>query len=441
MPNDLNIGTVRIGNLIDFDPDTPDRKVQLERTADSIRLTIPWDHCEDTYAAWFSAETLLSTKPAAETTGIPNRLMFADHNGSVMLLGCRVSQLNPIFFGAGLGIIIVEYAVFGFWGDLDLDNVESLRSEVSGLRMWAGLSSVDRDRASAVPATGPRTVTYTLKDGDPIDVGGPSGLRLVPSWHATDDYFSDETVLRNFAKVETSYLEPSAWTKHLESHYALRDLLTISSWIPETVLLDAVFKVDPSPSDDPTSRSGSWLRVIAAHAEEETAGSAPRMHLINYLDLRKEGLLRWLRLRTAFARAIDPFLVSALTLNPRISIELAQVCMGMEALAYLIVQRDDGATPKAAANMSIAARLERVGRPLADVIPFDVAEWAQSTADAYNAIKHANRTLSSDIDMLNRWRETVLVFRLWIAVELGVDRTALGHRIATDPMSEAYRLI
>ena len=441
MVNDLGIGTVRIGDLIDFDPDTPDKNVQLSRTADSITLTIPWNHANDVYAKWFSPEVLLSRGDREEADRLPSVLMFVDHNGPVTLVGCRVSHLSPVFFGPGLGIITAKYAVLGAWGLSHLEEVNSLRTEVTGLRIWAGLSSVGWQDTSPSPGALSRTVKYTLHDGDPIDIGGPSRLRFVSGWSATNDFFSDDTVLRDFAKVETSLPDPVVWSRHLDIHYAIRDLLTISSWAIEAVIPEAVFKVDPVAADEDSAPSGSWYQVVAAARADDEPTPGPRLHLIKYLDLGPSGVLRWLSLRQEFARAIDPIVVSALSQDRRIAIELSQVCMGMEALAYLVVLRDDGISRKDAANMSIAGRLERIGRPLADIVSFDISEWADSTAKAYNAIKHANRTLHSDLDMLNRWRETVLIFRLWLASELGVHHQSLIHRLATDSMNEPYRIL
>lgn len=73
------------------------------------------------------------------------------------------------------------------------------------------------------------------------------------------------------------------------------------------------------------------------------------------------------------------------------------------------------------------------------VLPFDVQAWAERTADAYNAVKHANRSLADPIDMVNCWRESVLIFRIWIAQDLGVTLTDLAKRLQSEPQSSPYR--
>ncbi|GHG46331.1 hypothetical protein GCM10011331_06290 [Flavimobilis marinus] len=72
------------------------------------------------------------------------------------------------------------------------------------------------------------------------------------------------------------------------------------------------------------------------------------------------------------------------------------------------------------------------------MLPFNGAAWAAATADAYNAVKHANRTLPDPVDLANRWRESVLVFRIWLALELGVEPDALKARVERDRQIHPY---
>lgn len=60
------------------------------------------------------------------------------------------------------------------------------------------------------------------------------------------------------------------------------------------------------------------------------------------------------------------------------------------------------------------------------MLPFDGATWAPDATDAYNAVKHANKTLPDPVDLANRWRESVLVCRIWLALELQIHPYVAG---------------
>ncbi|WP_177191246.1 hypothetical protein [Flavimobilis marinus] len=42
------------------------------------------------------------------------------------------------------------------------------------------------------------------------------------------------------------------------------------------------------------------------------------------------------------------------------------------------------------------------------------------------------------MDLANRWRESVLVFRIWLALELGVEPDALKARVERDRQIHPY---
>jgi len=103
-----------------------------------------------------------------------------------------------------------------------------------------------------------------------------------------------------------------------------------------------------------------------------------------------------------------------------------------EALGYLLAQRELGMTPTQANALTFLKRLDIVANRLRGVLPFVVPGWSKGAADNYNAIKHANRTLPEAVDLANCWRECVLVFRGWIALELDVDTITLVSRLSGD---------
>jgi hypothetical protein len=120
------------------------------------------------------------------------------------------------------------------------------------------------------------------------------------------------------------------------------------------------------------------------------------------------------------------------------------MAIGLEALGYLIAMRDDGKTEDEANSLSYKERLLRIAQDVSGVLPFVNKTWAQTMATAYNSLKHVNRR-SQPIPMVaNCWREGTLLFRAWIAAELGLDHEEIKSRLARDrhayPLVEASRL-
>jgi len=60
--------------------------------------------------------------------------------------------------------------------------------------------------------------------------------------------------------------------------------------------------------------------------------------------------------------------------------------------------------------------------------------------EPYNSVKHANRASPEVLSMLNGMRESLIVFRLWVAGRLGADSRQTLLRLKQDPMSQPYEL-
>lgn len=125
MANTLELGTQRIGQLVDFDEDTPVVTVTLARNERGISLRVPWTSRQDPYRRWFYNPTANDVRP------VPPTLQFLDLHGSVVLIGCRARgfESNP---HEGVGHVWAQYAVLGSRRP-EFARPHGLRSEVSGL--------------------------------------------------------------------------------------------------------------------------------------------------------------------------------------------------------------------------------------------------------------------------------------------------------------------
>lgn len=440
MPNELAVGTRRVGDFIDFYPGTPEVKVTLERSESGISVTIPWSDSDSQYAQWFTEHMPVMGIPAApEALPVPQRVLFEDSHGSVLLTRCWPRGFHSNLGGPGSGTLWARAAILGPRDNLEFERPDGLQTEISGLRAWLGVSSwdethtwVDRRR---------RTATFTSHDAPVIEVGEYKGVTLEfqPGARILSEEGGDRRVLLDFVRCVTRSKEPLDWDTHGQFHRAVRDLLVVSRWHPEScVEVLALRRDDPLRTMDGKTHGEQWRSVVVAEGERTPSPSGHRAHLLQYEELGTDGILRWLSLRNAFARAVDP-VISSIELRRATTANtlLAHTGPGLEALGYLLMLRD-GESERTAARANLQTRFERILSDLDECLPFDGPTWASKTVAAYNGLKHANRDEPDPVDVVNAWRESVLVMRAWIAVELGTSVDEVKIRLAADPQRHPY---
>ncbi|WP_134768574.1 HEPN domain-containing protein [Nocardioides sp. 1609] len=438
MPNKLERGTSRVGELIDFNAETPEVQVTLARTNKGISITIPWSDPTSPYAGWFLHEDAAFGRTRAKAPApppVPRRVLFNDSYGPVLLIGVRARGFHANLFGPGSGTLWARAAIIGVHEDADFDQPHIMRSSISGLREWLGIKSW---RTSWGADEDPRHLFWPDSPGA-IEVGQRDGISLTfnPAWQVDPE--EDEIHLRELLWCRTRSDEPRTWEDHLKDHYGVRDLLVLSRWRRETCIVATIARTDdflPSADDDPSEHWQS-RNVVVPEDEPSPPPSRYRPHLMRYADLGQEGIRRWLTLRDEFGRALDP-VISCIGLTDATPHTLLAHCgPGLEALGYLLMLRD-GASPRAARDASLQSRFQRILVDVGECLPFDGEQWMASTVTTYNGLKHANRTAPDELDVINAWRSSVLVVRAWVAIEIGVDVGAVRERLLEDPQRHPY---
>lgn len=439
MANELPIGKQRAGRLVDFDPDTPEVQVTLERTEHGVKVTLGWAGRDNPYAEWFDPNGTWTWRPVQENTAprvLPKRLIFSDSHGDVLLTGCRSGGYHWSSNGLGSGTIWAHAAILGVDDDVDYANPHGVQTEVSGLRRWLEATSWKLDLNYDDEG---RTARIESVRTPPIEIGTFNGIAFEArkTWWIREDEEHDRTTLEDLVWLRTRGTEPVEWSVHMELHHAIRDLLVLSRWREETCVTVHAFRGDDLVKMlDGSTRGEQWRDVIvpSENRDEPTGGSL--RHLVAYTDLGIEGIARWISLRNEFARALDP-IISCIDLHAHANTLLAHTGPGLEALGYLLLLRD-GLPKDKARSATLHERLERILEDISPAIPFHGPTWVDSTVAVYNALKHANRALPDEVDVANAWRESVLATRIWVAIELGVDPNKITERLRTDKQRNAY---
>lgn len=424
MANKLDDGESRIGNLYDGDPSTPQPRAVLERRKGQVTLKISWDEGETkVYERWFSAGIEYSDDPDQTNYryDVPDELLFMDTSGPVHLVGCRMVTASHSFgANGGFGVIAARYVVFdGFASAASFATIHGLRSTVTGLRQWTGISSIRFDFRGE---NGERLERPTWVAKPPAAIQLAPELRLVPAWQS--ERVGDQVILSEKLSVETVFEDPQEWVDHEAIHRRVRDLLVISQWRREQISDLYARRVEDERGSDAT-----WSPVLHDRPVEAPKTQQFRSDLVEFNDLGVEGLRRWLEIRETFARAIEPLVASVYMEQATIETAISQIGIGLEALGYLIAIHDGGKSPNRAGNLKYTDRFNLIGAPVADAVSFDIETWAKATAVAYNSVKHAELDLPEIRELVRVWRQSTLVFRCWTATRLGIEQQVLKKRI------------
>ncbi|MDM8084045.1 reverse gyrase [Cellulomonas cellasea] len=438
MPNELEMGTRRVGDLIDFQQDTPEVKVTLERSDKGISVLVPWSDPESPYAQWFLRDDgHIETPPQPGSLPAPKRVQFHDSHGVVLLIRCFPRGYHSNVLGPGSGTLWARAAIIGVGRNVEFERPHGMQTEISGLRAWLGITSWQEEHDWS---GGHRGICLSSKRTLDIDVGEFDGfsLRFRPGWRIAHEDGGDRRVVLDLVHCVTGSEDPRGWDEHEQLHRAVRDLLVLSRWNPEScVVRRAMHREDPLRTLDGREHGEQWRDVVVPDDTLAAPPSGYRDHLLTFAELKEEGIVRWITLRDAFARALDPVISGLDIRKASPSTMLAHTGPGLEALGYLLIVRD-GNSERDARRATLQERFVRILADLGDCLPFDGPGWATDTAAAYNGLKHANRAEPNPVDVLNAWRTSVMVVRAWVAIELGTPEDVVKVRLARDPQCRPY---
>lgn len=438
--NTLVEGNARLGWLIDGNPGTAEIAVMLQDTGDQIVLTVPTKGMarEGSYDRWFMPGVQFADDPDRTNHSYkpPRVLMFVDNDGAVVLVGCRAvggrSNLN-----AGLGRIVPNFAVLG-GRNLMYAKVNGMRSELPGLAPWSGQRSVhtepETDDAGRV-----QKVQVSLDSPPPVPLAHKMNLTMRPTWRTSYPDNIGTFAAHDVVELETTTKRPRPWSDHLEAHVAVRELLVLSAWRHL-----GFHHLYVNREDDPVrvasgeSRGPRWGEV-ATHLlpKHEAWDQAPRF-LFTFQDIGPTGIRRWLRLRTRFARAMQPLVGIADQRDAYWKTRMVQSGIALEALGYQIEVDQGGRNLDKRGQLAYMKALDAVLEEL-DFVPLDdVDDWKQRSRDCYVSVKHPDNALPDSLELANTLRENLLVTRVWLATRLGCPKTTLERRCERDPLSKEY---
>lgn len=439
MANELRRGEPRLGFIYDGIPDTPYVSVELRRTDDDIEFRLPWtSEYNGLHQRWFAGQSAHwgdDPDQSRYSYEVPDRMLFEDEQGSVVLVGCRSAGYTTNVL-RGIGTATVDFAVLGARDATRYDKVNGIRSEVEGLGSWLGVRSLthghtlnDDNRIDSL--------TLTLKAPPPAQLARALNLTAIPSFRSGAGAHPDQTVVDERYLVQTFVTKPRDWWEHLDLHFAIRDLMRLATWRRLNFLAhESTRDDDPIRMLDGSRKGRAWRSVETGR----TAVAAERLKvsgldlLFRHQDVSSTGLAWWVDLHRREPRVVQPFLRLLELSEASIETHIAQMGMGFDALGFKLALAA-GLSRSKAKEESIEARISRVADGTRAQLPFDRHDAAARISTAYNSVKHANRAVPAGVDLVLAYRMGIQLFRAWSLVGLGVSPETATSQLERDRIS------
>lgn len=443
--NKLDVGQSRIGLMIDGLPETPRVAVKLERTRNEIEVTIPFlDGHSDVYQYWFSSGIMYGDDPHKTKRRYepPESIGFYDANGSVGLVGSRAAgSKTNVGADIGEGRIVFDYMILGANSGAAYESINGLRSEVEGLGTWIGLRSLNAEQELKDGRLA--AVNLRLQSSPAIRAGRRLNTEFQSNWRYGPGAGPDQTTISERMQVSTQIKKSVSWKDHFRVHFTLRDLLRVAAWRPlNFVSHETMSTSDPLRTIDGKAHGSQWLPVITYRTGiTEMATKLNGMDfLFSYNDVGSKGPGRWINLSDQFERGLTP-LVGLLELEgASLEAHLAQVGIGFEMLGYdLLIEAGWSKTGAKAVNF--AGKVRAVSSAVGDMLPFSADDFPDLIRRTYVGIKHADNVRPDFQEMHLAYRQSIQVFRAWVALRLGVPKVKLKAALERDPVSRHIRQI
>lgn len=415
----------------------------LERTDEAIQLTIPTKGMferDDPYGRWFSSGVEYGDDPDRTRFRYtpPSSLLFNDHRGHVSLIGCRQDAASFSSNGAGFGRVVAEYAVLGGRSWADFERVNGVRTELTGLAEWTGISS---GRAEVKSDEVNRTLEYTITMRSPAaqPLARNKNLTLEPSWRSSVPA-PGTIATHDVIQIATTSKRPEAWDGLLAPHRAVQDLLSLSAWKQFGFSrIEVGVAEQPNRHEKPAdgeNRIMVWSEVVTHRLRLADTAPADVTFLFKFADIGAAGVQRWLRLRSKYERALLPLIGIIDERGLFVETRVAQTGIALEALGFQLASDGaNGSRLNARGQITYNDAMEAI---LADmpVVPVpDVEAWKERSRLSYMGVKHADNPTPDIVTLVNAYRENALVLRYWIAGRLGCATETLSRRLDRDPLS------
>lgn len=333
--------------------------------------------------------------------------------------------------GVGVITIIPEYAVAGV-ACKDFGTIDGMLTSMDGLSQWLGLSCF-RWGSEGLKQT------LTVEDTPETAIGLSDGLGYVQKWFIRSH--PDSVDLENRVWLKT-FLPQTSWPEHLRVHDLISELMSIADCRTHGYRDMKVYKATSDIGFSEEIDWNEWHDVLSYNpVVDRNAHDCETKYLFCYEDLPKGSIAKWRKLRDSCAQGVI-ILLYLIREFDNIAIETKAVLTGimLEYIGEYIecskildedTRCDEGSDDKPETGfrrlMTLLLKCFGGSVPLVDSL-----EWKDCMRRAYMGNKHPDAKKATLDEMYLAVMESMLLVRMWIGVQVGVDLKKMRGRLKRD---------
>lgn len=374
----------------------------------SVRYPYEWDD---------SSLSIISSKGRTP----PEPLYLLGHGGTLLLLDGRSDGVAFSWPGFSEDRWSYSTAFEGVTLSVLEDRVSSLSCRLEGLERWMCFEAVDMDNKD--PALAEGVFTFKITKFGPLELCG--GHKIMVGSFSNFDPNAMKSIydLRAGLTVYSRPEEPLPFRSHVRQLQMLQELVSIAYGKPcelslENGKLAGLEESLPSKVYSPKSGRKTADRLYV------TSKDYP---LFSFPDVNPEALDRWCRSYDDWSRPVWIIAATLFQQDLLLELEFISLAMALEALGYAIRKRDGKKTKYVKFSDHVMTIIHSLSFDPPGVFQEgqSAEEWAEKFSRVYNGIKHADNQMP-DVETIHSYgRNAMMLFRCWLASELGVSREAL----------------
>ncbi|RSX52435.1 HEPN domain-containing protein [Bifidobacterium callimiconis] len=449
MTNMPDLSKPMIGWLVLKDKDTADTAM-LYDTGERFELSIPFSSLKEGRGKWFNRGVFPLKED--EESQIPYSMRFIYNNETFILIDCHYAGMTSSFsfgLGPGTGKIVPTYVVYGGRTD-EYDQINGMRTNCADMVQWFNLPSTEcRSTLNDVGRCESVDVHSEVKDPLPIDK--EVGLYVRPTFNVTMSPMKNAVISRQNVDIETNIDDVEEWSKHLEIHREVLDLISITSWMSEGFTdMTVICKSDPIKTEAGTVIDDRWAPVFSYKPLIDRKGNeyCPKNFLFDFSDIGSEGIRTWRKLNTDCGQGMS--VLRHLDQNhEHMAIETLTMLAGMalECVGWYIVQSEQQTERMKKRSGKQQAgpyskMLDAIIEKFEDNFPFiDADKWKMDMRNTYMGDKHPDAQSSDFQTMYEVTMEGMIILRLWVGLQLGASIGQMRERLNNDKIGKSIRYL
>lgn len=388
---------------------------------------------EGVVVTWFQIQSFIEAVNSIDSITTPEPLIARTSKGWITLNDGKLQKSS--ISTAGYSEVKFQYrrAVETGLNEKDYSEVNGLASRIDGLAEWAEMwpteTSIEYEQNRL------RSISIRSENLPTKHLQGELNPHLETYFlHKPAGY--DEISSISGALIYKTHSEPrESWESHEGSHQMMADLMTLAHGRACRFTIISAWR-----KDDEVLRNGKtvqrWKDAFAPSERREEApvevtpsNTSPLFHL---KEVNSDKLGNWLCSRSPWRRALNIAVSTYFSNNLTSEMKYINVAIALEALGFSI-GKERGTSNKQLKtfNDQVSQIVNLVGEPTVSLIEKSSTpeQWIIEAGNAYNGLKHANRTVTDWRVADEKAEEGLTLIRAWAAIELGVDAELVNERL------------